>query len=141
NNFESATELLYKAVNRYQREDLFDELKDLTKKLAEVLILLFKTQIDEEKKHAAKETFDELENLWDSYNVKKVNLDSTLEKLINQFFDSNKFSMASILIDKLDSRDLKQRLAKTSDDLEDKYKALIKKEVEDNINKDEIRDM
>ncbi|MFX1501820.1 MAG: hypothetical protein ACFFDH_12725, partial [Promethearchaeota archaeon] len=39
------------------------------------------------------------------------------------------------LIDKLSSRNLKQQLAKVRDELEDKYKALKKKEVEEYINK------
>ena len=135
NNFESAREQLYRAVNRYQREDLFDELKKLTSKLTEVFIRLFKQQVSEQKKHAAKNTYDELENMWDSYKVKKKDLDSTLEELINQFFDSNNFGMATILIDKLNSRKLKQQLAKIRDQFEDRYKATKKKELEDYINR------
>ncbi len=135
NNFELAREQLYRAVNIYQREDLFEELKDLTEKLTEVLIVIFKQQISERKNHAAKNTYDELENLWDSYQVKKGNLDSILEELINNFFESNNFGMATILIDKLNSRKLKQEIAKIRDGLEDKYNVLKKKEVEDYINK------
>jgi hypothetical protein len=135
NNYKLAGEQLYKAVNRYQLEDLFDEIKDLTMKLTEVLISLFKKQVSEQKKHAARTTYDEIENMWISYKVKKVDLDSPLEDLINQFFESNNFGMATILIDKLSSRKLKQQLAKVRDELEDKYQALKKKEVEDNINK------
>lgn len=135
NNFELAREQLYSAVNRYQLEDLFDELKNLTTKLSEVLIELFKHQVKEQKKHAARNTYDEIENMWISYKVKKVDLNLTLEELINQFFEVNNFGMATILIDKLSSRKSKQQLAKVRDELEDKYRALKKKEVEDNINK------
>jgi len=135
NNFELAREQLYRAINRYQREDLFEDLKDLTEKLAEVIITLFKQQVSEQKNHAAKNTYDELENLWDSYKVKKVNLDSSLEELINNFFESNNFRMATILIEKLNSRKLKQQIAKIRDDREDNYNALKKKEVEDYVNK------
>ncbi|MFX1570788.1 MAG: hypothetical protein ACFFCV_20815, partial [Promethearchaeota archaeon] len=142
NNIESAREQLYLAINKYQREALSEELKTLTKKLTDVLITLFTQQISEEKNHAAKNTYDELENMWESYKVKKMNLDSTLEKLINQFFKVNNFGMATILIDKLNSRKLKQQLAKNRDEFEDKYEALKKKEVEDYINRgvDVIRD-
>ncbi|MFX1552563.1 MAG: hypothetical protein ACFFBV_01420 [Promethearchaeota archaeon] len=135
NNFESARDQLYRAVYRYQREDLFDELKTLTSKLTDVLIRLFKLQVGEQKKHAAKNTYDELENMWDSYKVKKKDLDSSLEELINQFFESNNFGMATILIDKLNSRKLKQQLAKIRDEFEDRYKATKKKELEDYINR------
>ncbi|MFW9900874.1 MAG: hypothetical protein ACFFDY_06265 [Candidatus Thorarchaeota archaeon] len=135
NNIESAREQLYLAINKYQREALSDELKSLTKKLAEVLITLFSQQVNEEKKHAAKNTYDELENMWESYKVKKENLDSTLEKLITLFFKVNSFGMATILIDKLNSRTLKQQLTKIRDEFEDKYEALKKKEVEEYINK------
>ncbi len=135
NNFESAREQLYLAINKYQREALSDELKELTNKLTEVLITFFKQQVNEEKKHAAKNTYDELENMWSSYKVKKANLDSTLEELINQFFEANNFGTATILIDKLNSRKLKQQLAKNRDEFEDKYEALKKKEVEDYINR------
>jgi hypothetical protein len=135
NKIESAKEQLYLAINKYQREALSDELKTLTKKLTKVLITLFNQQVNEEKKHHAKNTFDELENIWDSYKVKRENLDSTLEKLINQFFEADSFGIASILIDKLNSRKLKQHLAKLRDEFEDKYEALKKKELEDYINK------
>ena len=142
NNFELAREQLYRTVNRYQREDLFEELKDLTSKLVDILIVLFKQQVNDQKNHKAKSTFDEIENLWDSYKVKKINLDSTLEELINHFFEANNFRMATILIDKLNSRKLKQQISKIRDELEDKYNALKKKEVEDYINKgiDILRD-
>ncbi len=135
NNFELAKEQLYRAVNRYQREDLFEELKGLTEKLTKVLITICKQQVSEQKNHAAKNTYDELENLWNSYKVKKVNLDSTLEELINNFFEVNNFGMATVLIEKLNSRKLKQQIAKIRDDREDKYIALKKKEVEDYVNK------
>ncbi len=135
NNFESAREQLYIAINKYQREALSDELKALTNKLTEVLITLFIQQVNKQKKHAAKNTYDELENMWDSYKVKKANLDSTLEELINCFLETNNFGMATILIDKLNSRKIKQNLAKIRDEFEDKYEALKKKEVEDYINR------
>ena len=44
-------------------------------------------------------------------------------------------TIASILIDKLDSRKLKQQLAKKRDEFEDKFIALKKREVEDYINR------
>ncbi len=143
NNFESAKEQLYIAVRRYQREDLFDELKDLASKLTDVLIILLKQQVNEKQKHAAKYTYDEIENMWgSSYNIKKTNIDPSLENLITLFLEDNNFETASVLINKLYSRKLKEKLAKIRDDFEEKYKHVKKKEVEDYINKgiDIIRD-
>jgi hypothetical protein len=143
NNLELAREQLYKAINRYQLEDLFEEIEDLTKKLAEVLEMLLKKRLKESKKHAAKKSYDELENLWmGSYKVKRTNIDSALEELITQFLEDNNFETASILIGKLDSRKLREKLAKIRDDYEEKFKAFKKKEVEDYINKgiEQIRD-
>ena len=135
NNLELAEEQLYRAVNRYQLEDLFEEIEDLTKKLSEVLIALIKQKLKERKKHAAKKTHDKLENLWNSYNIKRTNIDVYLEELITLFIKDSNFETASVLINKLESRALKEELAKIRDDYEDKFKALKKKEVEDYINK------
>ncbi|MFX0153762.1 MAG: hypothetical protein ACFE9Q_04470 [Candidatus Hodarchaeota archaeon] len=135
NNLELAREQLYIAIKKYQLEALSEELKNLINKLNEVLIILFKHHIKKKKKHAAKTTYDEIENMWTSYRVKKTDLDSTLEELISLFFEVNNFGMATILINKLNSRKLKQQLAKIRDDFEDKYNKLKKKEVEDYINR------
>ncbi|MFX0037042.1 MAG: hypothetical protein ACFE9I_15535 [Candidatus Hermodarchaeota archaeon] len=112
NDFKLAKSQLYLAIDRYQREALFDELKKLANKLSEVLITLFKQQIKEKKNHDAKSTYDEILNMWESYNVKKVNLDSTLKDLIQQFLESKNIEIATILIDKLNSRKLKMELSK-----------------------------
>ncbi|MFW9826772.1 MAG: hypothetical protein ACFFEY_04020 [Candidatus Thorarchaeota archaeon] len=136
NDLDLAKKQLYFAVNRYQVEDLFDEIKVLTNKLAEVLIILLKMHIEEKNKNKAKTNIDELENLWGgSYKVKKTNIDSPLEELITYYLEDNDFETASVLINKLESRELKEKLAKIRDDYEDKFKVLKKKEIEDNINR------
>ncbi|MFW9970075.1 MAG: hypothetical protein ACFFDF_07720 [Candidatus Odinarchaeota archaeon] len=136
NNIEAAKEQLYTAIRMYQRESLFDELKILASKLTEILMMLLKQQLKEKQNDLAKYTYDELENIWSSsYDVKKINIDSSLEELIKLFIEDNNFETASILINKLESRKLKEKLATIRDDFEDKYKLLKKKEVEDYINK------
>lgn len=72
----------------------------------------------------AKNTYEKLENFWDSYKVKKVNLDSILEKFITHFFEANNFKLASYLIDKLSSQKLKQHLKKIRDEIVNKYKKI-----------------
>ncbi|MFW9818750.1 MAG: hypothetical protein ACFFE5_03990 [Candidatus Thorarchaeota archaeon] len=136
NYLEQAIGQLSKAINRYQKEDLFDEIKELTNKLAELLIILLKQQLKERKKHAAKRSFDKLENLWmGSYNVERTNIDSSLEDLITLFLEDNNFETASVLIGKLESRNLRERLANIRDDYEDEFRASQRREVEDYINK------
>ncbi|MFX1574672.1 MAG: hypothetical protein ACFFB0_18200 [Promethearchaeota archaeon] len=134
-NFELAREQLYRAINRYQREDLFEELKKLTLSLTNILIKIFKNQVKQKDSTAAKNTYDELENMWQSYKVEKKNLDSTLKTLINTFLEENNFGMATVFINKLDSLKLKQDLTKLSSKYEDEYKKQLKKETEEIINK------
>ncbi|MBY8985365.1 MAG: hypothetical protein KGD65_09875 [Candidatus Lokiarchaeota archaeon] len=135
--FELAREQLYLAINKYQREALSDELLYLTNKLTDVLIQIFKIQTKTSEIYAAKYTYDEIENMWDSYKVKKTDLDSILKVLINSFLEKNNFEIAAILINKLNSLMVKQDLSKISANLEDKYKDSIKKEIEEYIKKGE----
>ncbi|MFX1390962.1 MAG: hypothetical protein ACFE9Z_12930 [Promethearchaeota archaeon] len=135
-NLELAREQLYKAINRYQLEDLFNEIEELAKKLAEVLEDLLKLELKKNNKYAAKRYFDELENLWmGSYKVKRKNIDSPLEELIYSFLKDYNFEMASILINKLESRKLKEKLANTRDEYEEKFKNLKKKGIEEYISR------
>ena len=133
--FDLAREQLYNAIFKYQREALSDELEELTSKLTKILITIFKNQVEAKEIHAARYTYDEIENMWESYNVKRTDLDSTLKILIKLFIEKNNFRAASILINKLNSLMLKQELTKFSAEIEDKYKASLKKEVEDTIRK------
>ncbi len=126
---------LYSAVSEYQQEGLFDELEKVTSKLTEVLITLLKQQLKEEKRFFAKQSYDEIENLWETYNVKKSNVDAQLEKLIKLFLDNLEFGNATILTNKLNSLSVKKKLTKLSSKVEDENKELIKKEIEENIEK------
>ncbi len=52
---------------------------DLTSKLTETLIQIFKNQVKANEVYAAKYTYDKIENMWDTYRVKKIDLDSILK--------------------------------------------------------------
>lgn len=125
---------LYSAVSEYQ-EGLFVELEKFTNKLTEVLIKLLKQQVKEEKRFYAKQTYDEIENLWATYNVKKSNLDSHLESLITQFIYKLDFGNADILINSLNSLKLKKKLTDLRYKVEKENKELIKVQIEENIKK------
>ncbi len=135
NDFEQAREQLSIAVNKYQREVLFEDLKGLTSQLSSILIHIFNQFVDDGNFLAAKNIYDEVENLWEVYKVEKTNLDSTLEKLISGFLNRNDFETSSTLINKLSSRTLRQNLTKVRDEYEDRHSVLIKEEHSAYINK------
>jgi tetratricopeptide (TPR) repeat protein len=78
----SAREQLYYSVHTYQREGLSETVKKLTQKLSIVLITIFKSSIKNQEITHARSIYEEIENLWESYTVEKVDLDSSLENLI-----------------------------------------------------------
>ncbi|MFW9823138.1 MAG: hypothetical protein ACFFE4_09395, partial [Candidatus Thorarchaeota archaeon] len=135
--FELARDQLYRSIKKYQKEALSEDLKYLTNKLTELLIQILRIQLKSNEVYAAKYSYDEIENMWDSYNVEKIDLDSVLKQLINLFLDKNNFGIATNLINKLNSFKLKQELTRASAELEDKYQESIKKEFQEYIKKGE----
>ncbi|MFO8019169.1 MAG: hypothetical protein R6U96_11075 [Promethearchaeia archaeon] len=133
NQLEKAKEELYLAINTYQKEDLFDQTEKFTAKLAQVLIKILEEQTKAKQIYEAKQTFDELENIWQSYDVNKTNLDHILEPLIREFIERLNFSMTSILINKLDSLELKKELTEYSSEIEERNKEKQKLEKEENL--------
>ncbi len=134
-NLESAKEQLYISLNKYQREGLFDNLTKFTYKLIDILIKILNKNVINKEINYCKKIYDEIENIWENFNVEKIDLDSTLEKLIKLFLEEYNFSMSSILINKLNSLELKQTLSKFSSKEEDKNKELKKKEIEIKVQK------
>ncbi|MFW9936972.1 MAG: hypothetical protein ACFFD5_04945 [Candidatus Thorarchaeota archaeon] len=134
-NYNSAKDQLYQSIAVYQKEGLFEIIDKFTPKLVDVLIKILEIQINEGEKYAARQTYDEIENLWESYGVKKRDLDKLLSKLIKLFLEIYNFGMASNLINKLNSLSLKKKLTKESLITEEKGKELRKKEISENIKK------
>ncbi|TFG07523.1 MAG: hypothetical protein EU539_04675 [Promethearchaeota archaeon] len=132
-DLEGAKDQLYYSIFTYQREALFDLLKKFTNKQVEVLIKILEYNIDQSEPYAAKDAYDEIENLWESYKVKKTNLDKQIEKLIKQFIEQLNSGMATILINKLDSFKKKEKLTELLSKTEEKEKLARKKEIEENI--------
>ncbi|MFX1338028.1 MAG: hypothetical protein ACFFDK_05425, partial [Promethearchaeota archaeon] len=132
-NFEAAKVQLYFSIHIYQREGLFDNLNEFTNKQIDILKEILKQKIDEKEVYLAKEKYDEMENIWDSYKLKKPNLDKYLEKMIELLIEELNFPMAGTLINKLSSYDLKQKLTELITKAEEDYKASKKKKVEENI--------
>ncbi|MHA1293605.1 MAG: hypothetical protein ACTSQJ_13180 [Promethearchaeota archaeon] len=133
NDLNSARDQLYRSINTYQREGLFENIKKFSLKLTDVLIKIFEQQTNNREIYSAKNTFDEIENMWETFKVKRKNIDSLLEKLIRFFIEEHNFGMSSYLINKLNSLELKKELTELSSDIEDKIKESKKKEIEKNI--------
>jgi len=134
-NYYAARDQLYRTIAVYQREDLFETLKKFTKKLESVLIKMLEIQIKDNDKYAARQSYDEIENLWISYDVKKTDIDHQMVDLIKLFLDDGDFGTSMLLTNKLNSRSLKKKMTELSSKVEDKKKELKKKESEEIIQK------
>jgi len=131
--FFEARDQLYKTISIYQRENLTEQLEKFTYNLEDILITILEIQIKDNDPYSAKQTYDEIENLWEAYDVKKTDLDKSLGKMTEQFLDMLNFGMASIIINKIDSLSLKKKLTKLSSKVEDEYKEEIKQKIQVNI--------
>ena len=134
-DYYAARDLLYRTIAVYQREDLFETLKKFTKKLESVLIKMLEIQIKDNDKYAAKQSYDEIDNLWVSYDVKKTDIDHQMMDVIKLFLDDGDFGTSMLLTNKLNSRSLKKKMTEISSKVEDKKKELKKKESEELIQK------
>lgn len=130
---ESARDQLYYSINEYQREGLYEDLKIFEEKVIEILIKLLEQKINENDLYAAKNVHDEIENIWETFEVEKVDIDNQLEKLIKLLLEELNFGMATILINKLNSLELKKELTEFSVNIEEKNKKLKKKEIDEYI--------
>ncbi|NHJ22738.1 MAG: hypothetical protein EAX91_17475 [Candidatus Lokiarchaeota archaeon] len=134
-NYVLARDQLYSSISTYQQEGLFEDLERLANKLVEVLINLLKIYVDEGQQNLAKTAYDEIDNLSKTYNVEMPNLDSHLETLITQFYDSLDFSNGDILINSLNSLKLKKKLTEYRSKVEEENKEFIKNQIEENLKK------
>ena len=133
--FVAARDQLYQAISVYQQEGLFDDLELFGNKLIKVLISLLKIQIKDKQRFQARQTYDEIVNLSEAYNVKKPDLDPHIKKLIKLFLDNLDFPNATILINSLNSLRLQRELTTLSSKVEDENREFIRGQIEENIEK------
>ena len=129
-NLESAKEQLYFSIAMYQKEGLSDESDKLIEKVQDVLIKLLEQKISKRELLSAKMVYEEIDNLWDSYKLEKVNLDKILEKLIKSLIDEYVFGLASILIQELNSFKFKEKWTEYLIKAEERQRNIITKEKE-----------
>jgi len=125
-DLDAAREQLYISIHTYQREGLFEAMEKFTNKLVEILIKILQKHIEDEETYEAKKTYDEIENMWEAFDVEKIVLDEYLEKIIKQFLHKQDFGMATYLLNEVDSLELKKELTEYSSEVEEKNKKLRK---------------
>ena len=131
--YQDARDQLYRTITLYQKEGLFDILEKFTSYLEKILIKLLDKQILNRERFAAKQTYDEIENLWGAYNVERTDIDSQLELLIQLFLENYDFAMTSLLMNKVNSKVVKKKLTERISKTEDQYKEAKKKDEKQNI--------
>ncbi|MEJ2277695.1 MAG: hypothetical protein P8Y70_08100 [Candidatus Lokiarchaeota archaeon] len=124
NDSDAAREQLYISIYTYQEFGLSDLIKKFTHKLTDLLIDMLKRSIDSQDQQKGRKIYDEIQNMWETYEVGKKNLDSLVGDLIELFLESYDFSIASYLINHLESLKLKKELTKLSSEFEEKSKKL-----------------
>jgi hypothetical protein len=129
----NARDQLYFSIYTYQKEGLFDDLKRFTDKQIDVLIKTIDQEVNKKDGNSAKKAYDEIENLWESYQLKRNNLDNSIEKIVKLFIELLNFNLASLMINKIESLDLKQKLTDLSSEAEELEKESRKKEIEDHM--------
>ncbi|MHA1805170.1 MAG: hypothetical protein ACTSU4_11700 [Promethearchaeota archaeon] len=99
------------AIKKYQQEGLFESLKEFVNLHKQLLIQLLEKEIESGNLSASKTLLEELERLWTTYKIEKVNLDLMLEKIVHLAVKNSRFELASTLINKINSFELQKQLA------------------------------
>ncbi len=101
---------LYLCFQRYQKVGLFDSGKILANKAAKVLKLILEQDLSKKDVASARLTFDELINIWETFNLVGENIDYYLTQLIQQYIDLNDFQKVDSLISRIQSAELQKNM-------------------------------
>ena len=122
-------------VDDYQKRNLTEELQELVTKLVEVLKLLLAKSIEEEDRFSAYEYYYEIKSICETYDLELPNQDQQLNILINLFIDNLEFGDAALLLNEINSLELKKEITERISKAEDENKELLKQQKEENIRK------
>ena len=122
--YEEAKTQIYLSFDRYQKAGLPESIKILAIKVIKILKHTLEDQLYKDDVHEAKMSLDELINIWESYDVKKENIDEYLEKIVRLFIRERDFSKVDALIPKFESLELQRKIT----DLRMHEEELIKEE-------------
>ncbi len=122
--YEEAKTQIYLSFDQYQKAGLPESIKILAIKVIKILKHTLEDQLYKDDVHEAKMSLDELINIWESYDVKKENIDEYLEKIVRLFIRERDFSKVDALIPKFESLELQRKMT----DLRMHEEELIKEE-------------
>ena len=108
--YEEAKTQIYLSFDRYQKAGLPESIKILAIKVIKILKHTLEDQLYKDDVHEAKMSLDELINIWESYDVKKENIDEYLEKIVRLFIRERDFSKVDALIPKFESLELQRKM-------------------------------
>jgi tetratricopeptide (TPR) repeat protein len=101
NNFDVAKTQLYYAIDKYQRAGLFEDVKKLAEKMITLMKVILQNNIREEFPDEAMLAVDEIINIWETFELKKENIDSILEAIANVYIKKHEFSAIDKLLMKV----------------------------------------
>ncbi len=122
-------------VAGYQKRNLTEELQELVTKLIEVLKLLLAKEIEKEDRFSAYEYYYEIKSVSETYDLELPNQDQQLKVLINLFIKNLEFGDVALLLNEINSLELKKELTKRISKVEDENKELLKQQKEEDLRK------
>ncbi len=118
---------LYLCFQRYQKAGLFDSLDILARKAVKLLKRIIYLDLERDDVDGAKLTFDELVNIWETYNLEPENVDDIIYKMVKLFVGRRDFQKVEVLIPKIESAELQNELNEFRVATEERVKDLARK--------------
>ena len=138
---EYAKSQLYLCFQRYQKAGLFESLQVLGRKVVKILKRILLKNLENNDVNTARLTYDELTNIWETYDIPSENIDDFLYRMAKLFIEKRDFLKAEGIIPKINSTPLQIELTNLRMETEKKIQELIRKgEIEDLTNKTKILD-
>ena len=128
NELSLAKEKLYICFQRYQKLGLFEDIKKLGQKEVEVLKAIVLADLNQKDPNAAKDTIEEIINIWESFDIEPENLDEFLFKVGQLFITNHDFQNLDSVFTQMESSELKSELTQARMDEEELIKAETKKD-------------
>ncbi|MHA1648153.1 MAG: hypothetical protein ACTSVL_11315 [Promethearchaeota archaeon] len=113
---------LYLCFTSYQKLGLFESIKKIALKSIRVLKRILEKNIKDNDVDSAKLTLDELYNIWETFEIKSENIDHYLIQIGQMFIEKHDFQKVEIVLVKIQSSNLKEKLTQLREKKEDQIK-------------------